>query len=42
AQEMFHFAWDSGNSEKSRKKHFVETKEAEEVFLRALCIARRG
>ncbi len=32
AQEMFHFAWDSGNSEKSRKKHFVETKEAEEVF----------
>ncbi len=32
AQVVFQFQWDSGNSEKSRKKHSVETSEAEEVF----------
>jgi uncharacterized DUF497 family protein len=31
-QEIFQFDWDLGNSEKSQKKHSVETKEAEEVF----------
>lgn len=31
-QNEFQFQWDSGNSEKSQKKHSVETNEAEEVF----------
>jgi uncharacterized DUF497 family protein len=32
AQELFVFEWDVGNAVKSRQKHSVETKEAEEVF----------